>query len=319
MKRVALIVLLLLTARTRAAEEAQTLVLRGHRGVVSSVAYAGERIVSGGADGTVRIWNATTGDAMTTLRANAEVYALAADARTIAAGVERRVMLWDFGASRARWTADVPGYANALALSPDGATLAVASSDGTLSLFATSTGARIATQSLEGGGNAVAFSRDGKWLAAGGYEITIWRWNGSLSEPRMLKGHRDNAFALAFSPDATRLVSASVDRTARLWNVADGTTIATLTTKEPAHLKIGGKDRSFPQQLAVTSAAFAPDGSIFATAGADRAVHLWDPTTGAHRTALQGHTRAITALAFGADGRLASSSADGTVRVWRVR
>lgn len=57
--------------------------LVGHKGEVRSVAYLPDgRVVSGGADRTVRVWNPADGECLAVVPAKAPVYALAADPRT---------------------------------------------------------------------------------------------------------------------------------------------------------------------------------------------------------------------------------------------
>ena len=45
-------------------------------------------------------------------------------------------------------------------------------------------------------------------------------------------------------------------------------------------------------------------------------MRIWDPTTGREVLGLRGHTGTCGCLAFSPDGRLASASTDGTIRVW---
>jgi WD40 repeat protein len=68
---------------------------------------------------------------------------------------------------------------------------------------------------------------------------------------------------------------------------------------------------------------FNPGGGLVASSSGfiveKFSIRLWDTKTGAELTVLEAHTSAISALAFNLAGDLlASKSADGTVRLWRV-
>jgi len=69
--------------------------------------------------------------------------------------------------------------------------------------------------------------------------------------------------------------------------------------------------------LRATCAAFSPDGKTLATAGEDRAVHLWETVTGKRRGIHAGHDGRIRFVTFSQDGRrLASGGDDHTVLIW---
>jgi len=69
----------------------------------------------------------------------------------------------------------------------------------------------------------------------------------------------------------------------------------------------------------ITSAVISPNSQYLATAGYDRAIHLWDLASGDLVRSFLGHNGAVYDLDFDASGEvLASASADETVKIWSV-
>ncbi|KAH9840010.1 WD-repeat protein [Rhodofomes roseus] len=122
-----------------------------------------------------------------------------------------------------------------------------------------------------------------------------------------LSGHTSPILCASFSPTGNLLATGSGDCNARLWD---------LHTETPSHVLSGHKG----WVLCVEWEAMERK---LATGGHDGHVRLWDPKAGTPiGDALKGHTKWVTSLAWEpvhlnpSAPRLASSSKDGTVRVW---
>ena len=117
-------------------------------------------------------------------------------------------------------------------------------------------------------------------------------------------GHPPWVWSVAYSPDGGTLASGSTDETIRLWDIATGEVLATLSghTNE------------------VYSVAYSPNGRTLASGSRDNTVRLWDVATGEILATLSGHTKAITSVAYApAGGTLASGGYDNNgVRFWDI-
>jgi WD40 repeat protein len=194
---------------------------------------------------------------------------------------------------------------NSVAFSPDGQTLASASSDKTIKLWSVTTGKLI--QTLTGhfdSVNSVAFSPDGQTLASASSDKTIKLW--SVTTGRLiqtLRCHSGSVNSVAFSPDGQTLASGNKDKIVQLWNVTTGTLLQTLIRHYGS----------------VNSVAFSPDGQTLASASSDTTIKLYNITTGTLSHTLRDHSNLVMCVAFSPDGQvLASASADNTIKLWDV-
>ena len=116
-----------------------------------------------------------------------------------------------------------------VAVSPDGATAAVAAWDRPIRLYRRADGRRLRTFSGKSARSlALAFAPDGRTLASAGADGRVRIWDPAREvERRELSGHSGPALAVAFSPDGALLASAGVDGLVRLWEPDTGRLVRT--------------------------------------------------------------------------------------------
>ncbi|MGL5064955.1 MAG: AAA-like domain-containing protein [Microcoleus sp.] len=185
--------------------------------------------------------------------------------------------------------------------SPDGKTIASASSDRTIKLWSLD-GTLLKT--LEGHSTdvfEVSFSPDGRLLASASGDNTIKLW--SLERGTLLTtflGHSEPVYSLSFSPDGRLLASASGDKNIKLWSLEKGSLLTTLKG----------------HQKSVLSVSFSPNGKTIASSSLDNTVKLWS-LDGRELKTLQGHSDEVLSVSFSPDGKtIVSSSLDKTIKLW---
>jgi len=193
----------------------------------------------------------------------------------------------------------------ALALSPDGKTLATGSRDASIRIWEANTGKLLRTfQGHTADVNALSFSPDGKTLASGGKDQNIRIWDLEPNDlHRSFAGHTGYVWSAVYSPDGKRFASAGADRSVRVWNAATGKLEHTLQGHTSA----------------VTAVAFASDNQTLVSAGGDKMVKVWDAIAGKHVRDLVGHESAVMAVAVSPDGKqVLSGAADKQGRLWEL-
>ncbi len=284
----------------------------GHTSDVVEVAFTpdGKRVVSAGKDATIRLWDTTTGEQLSTLQGHEgriDGLAVSPDGSSIAsAGSDAKVRLWNAKSGDVLHTiSGHQGAVNGLAFSPTGDRIASASADKSIKVWDTMSGEEMYTvtghtASVEG----VAFSPDGKQLAStSSGEKTIRIWDSRTGNQIKVVHHPyAEVRHLAFSPDGTRLASVTYG-SYLLWETQTWDLVAEVR----AHSRV------------VRCVAFSPDGTHCATAGDSSEIKLWDTRTGSLINTLCGHAATVWSVAFSPDGtRLVSASADRTVKIWNV-
>ena len=282
-------------------------------------------LAGGSRNGTIHLWDSTTGKDLKTLMGhNGRIVSVAfsPDGTTLASGGwdGNIIRLWDTITGKHIKTFPCGGIPFALVFNPDGTALTgvmnspptYAPTAGAPSLFPRDPGNFIRLWDVATGNirfttskgiYSFACSPDGVTLAGGSRNGTIHLWDAATGKQiKTLTGHTDAVISLAFSPDGITLVSGSEDNTICLWDTA---------TEE--HVKILGHTNG------VRSLAFSPNGLTFVSGSWDKTIHLWDAATRKHIRSFKGHTEGINGLMFSLDGAtLFSMSRDKTIRLWET-
>lgn len=293
-------------------------------------------------DDTIRLWDATTGKKLKTIKIKKEILfkfklAFSIDGETLAvASRNEEIYLWNVNTGRRKKTlTGVINNACHLFFSPDGQHLASISSKNDFYVGNVSTGKQneIFAEQIKNVSNA-AFSPDGTTLAITfkydnknknsdepkrSHQIELWNVADATKEHTYI-GHIGDVTNAIFSPDGKILATGSKDKTIRLWDVTTGQQKHVLVVTGPQeHVFIDGNwligKRIDVEYIKLF--AFSPDGKILATGIDSGNIYLWDTETGEQKKTLKGHTKQIMEISFSADGRtFTSMSRDNTVLVW---
>lgn len=186
----------------------------------------------------------------------------------------------------------------------------------------------------------LAWSPSGERLAAASYDQTVGLWDTArLTQEKValigrLQGHEQHVQTVAFHPDGTALASGGKDQTVRLWRTSNGEALGVLARPEhkvsalafsPDGQRLLAGNFSPPKADRVTllaypsgktqrvfmghdnlvvATAFHPGGQWIASGGGDqKAILLWNASSGEVLAKLQGQGQTVYAVGFAPDGR----------------
>jgi WD40 repeat protein/DNA-binding XRE family transcriptional regulator len=273
----------------------------------------GTRIASIGEDGTVKIWDAASGQQLLILvNDSGETSAgvvFSPDGKILATSWFTQVILWDAysgnklytisGGSFTTETGHIQGVGQ-ICFSPNGKFLAVSNMEGMTKIWEVKSQTEILSiNHSDLPPNTITYNLDGRLLAIGDDDGIVKVFD-AVSGDVIHNFHLGGVIhGVAFSPNDPRLAAASEDGSVKIWNSDSGEELLSL-----------------PRFSGFWDIAFLSNGRIV-TAGQDGVARVWDADAGGEVLTLAGHKSTIVGVAGSPDGtRIATSGYDETVRVW---
>lgn len=262
----------------------------------------GRRAVSGSSDGTLRVWDLETGQALKLLKGHnslVRTVVVVDERRAISGSDDGTLRVWDLETGQTLRTLEGHNSSVTAVALVDSQRAISGSYDRTLRIWDLEAGKTLRT--LEGH-NASVWALaviEGRRTISGSYDGTLRVWDLETGQTlQTLEGHKDWVTAVAVV-DSRHAISGSHDRTLRVWDLETGKTLQTLK---------GHND--WVMAVAVVDGQRAVSGSH------DGTLRVWDLKTGQTLHTLEGHNASVCAVAVVCGQRTISGSADWTLRVW---
>lgn len=282
---------------------------------VNSIAlsYNGRRLVMGGGDALVRVWDMKDPKAAPVLfpqEHTSAVRCVAIDRKQkhVASGdIDGIIRVWDIADKKqvGRFEVAHPNGVECLAFSPDSNWIASGGRDRAVRVWDQVKGQEKGKAALTYPITGITFTPDGlQVITASGFTVVFRRLSDARDVRKLVHSSTVSVRAMALSQAGDRVLTACSDGFIRQWNVSTGEEIS---------------KAKFMADKAVQCVAWSGDSNLVLTGSSDGLVRLWDAKTGEEIRRFRGHKKGVTGVALTPDGFSAiSSGVDGTVRLWDI-
>ena len=204
----------------------------------------GSRVVTGGKDGAVRVWDVDSGETVSVLKGHTSrvrSVAVSADgSRVVTGGKGGSVRVWDVDSGET--VSVLEGHTSlveSVAWSADGSRVAAGGADRSVRVWDVDSGETVSV--LEGHRSpvrSVAWSVDGSRVAVGVFDGSVHVWDVDSGETvSVLEGHTFGVESVAWSVDGSRVAAGARDGSIRVWDAKKRELLRTAlhTRSEPGY------------------------------------------------------------------------------------
>jgi WD40 repeat protein/predicted Ser/Thr protein kinase len=269
----------------------------------------GERMLTAGEGGAVRLWDVRTGALLRIpvqhRHGIIDMKLLGEGTRLLTSDLHGNAVLWDLATGQAiRNYERVPGSLGTLRVSSDEGHFAAACGDGFVRVWKMDQDKAVQSLRVDPLVDALDFGPENDRLAIGlpQGEIQVWNWLAGEDKAESIASMKLGAVtAIAWVAGGNALLAGFADGTVGLFDVA---------TRDNRYL-------NRVHASGIWAMAVSPDGKKFATAGPDRIAVISELETGRQLNSIRCHEKGIRSLSFNPDGRLLlTCSGDGTAFLW---
>lgn len=269
----------------------------------------GQKVLTGGHDGTVRLWNAFNGTQERLVGVHGNwVWALAVMPNTTnvaSASFDGSVRIWNYATGERIATIPMDGEAYTVAFSPDGKRLFIGSRR-SITVVTTATWSTETVKVVPTGPvYDIDMATNGSVIAVAEGTVATVRNANTLEVVTTLEsaGRTGEIYAVALNTAATRVATGGTDFIVATFNASTGSQISTA-----------------PAVIApILSLDFSPDDASVLSSGGDGTVKIYSATDLTLQSSLAGHEGQVFSASYSPNGkRVVSASIDFTARVWTL-
>jgi len=273
--------------------------LRGHQEDIWQLILSPDKknLASASADGTLKLWEISTGNLKHSLQHDDQVWEIAFNStgsQLLSASLDYNARLWsvDSGELLAIFPHQKEVYS---AVFVDHFIVS-ADAGGTIKIWENGQSKTI-SNAHRSAIHKLSVSPDSKTFLSASQDFTAKLWDLNGKTLQTFKGHQASVNTAIFSPDGKLILTASADHQAFLWDAQTGKVLKKLEFNDE-----------------INGAVFHGDQILLF--GAGNTAELW--TISGTKTAIFKHDQGVTEAKFNADGsQILTSSEDGTLKIWK--